>query len=74
MKKFKRYSLLLLLALFLIILIIIFLWNEEIDTDKLVDSNKIAAFFTILAAISTSMTVFLLGNDIPVYTKNYILK
>lgn len=47
-----------------IITVIAFFWNEKLDTNKLIDSGKLADFFTIIGAFATFATVLLLYRQV----------
>jgi len=53
-----------LLGITFIILVITFLWKEKPDINRLIDSGKLADFFTIIGAFATSITVYLLYKQV----------
>jgi hypothetical protein len=64
MKKYLPYFYFLLIIIFIVALGIAFIWNEKLDTNKLIDSGKLADFFTIIGAFATSITVYLLYKQV----------
>ena len=60
----KKQSPYILVIITFIITVIAFFWNEKLDTNKLIDSGKLADFFTIIGAFATLATVQLLYGQV----------
>ena len=63
MKKYLPCFYILLVIIF-IALITAFFWEEKLDYKKVIDSDKLADFFTIIGSFATSITVYLLYKQV----------